>query len=232
MLLSIMDRIDPRQLLDRLIAERGMTYAQLSRLLGKNPAYIQQYIKRSIPRVLGEEVRRNIARIFAVSERMLGAPEASYEPSQEKTSGAAMARDIFPVPIFNVQASAGPGALVEAEEPQGYLALPESVLRRASHSGDLSALSVITVRGDSMLPTLADGDLIVVDRADAADRLRDGVYVLRSGDLLNVKRISRSPVGNGFSVTSDNQNYPPFLNCDPAELAIIGRVVMECRFRD
>lgn len=39
----------PRQALDDLIRERDETYAAVSRLLGRNSAYIQQYIKRGTP---------------------------------------------------------------------------------------------------------------------------------------------------------------------------------------
>jgi phage repressor protein C with HTH and peptisase S24 domain len=64
-------------------------------------------------------------------------------------------------------------------------------------------LSILRVSGDSMLPTLADGDEILVDRADAAEGLRDGIYVLREGDTLMVKRIVSDPSG-GFAIRSDN----------------------------
>lgn len=43
---------DPRALLERLIGERGEDYAGLSRLIGRNPAYVQQYIKRGTPKRL------------------------------------------------------------------------------------------------------------------------------------------------------------------------------------
>ena len=45
---------DPRALLERLIRERREDYAGLSRLIGRNPAYVQQYIKRGTPRRLSE----------------------------------------------------------------------------------------------------------------------------------------------------------------------------------
>ncbi|HEX8448805.1 MAG TPA: peptidase S24, partial [Allosphingosinicella sp.] len=45
-----MDRNDPRETLERLLKERGEDFAGLSRLIGKNPAYIQQFIKRGTPR--------------------------------------------------------------------------------------------------------------------------------------------------------------------------------------
>ena len=58
--------------LDRLIAERGENYADLSRLIGRNPAYIQQFIKRGTPRKLDEADRHVLARYFGVAEQMLG----------------------------------------------------------------------------------------------------------------------------------------------------------------
>ena len=53
---------DPRANLDRLIRERGEDYVGLSRLLGRNAAYVQQYIKRGTPRRLAEDDRRLLAR--------------------------------------------------------------------------------------------------------------------------------------------------------------------------
>ena len=48
---------------------------------------------------------------------------------------------------------------------------------------------MIRVAGDSMAPTLGDGDDILVDRGDGAERLRDGIYVLRLDGALVVKRL-------------------------------------------
>ena len=65
----------------------------------------------------------------------------------------------------------------------------------------------------------------MVDRSDAADRLRDGIYVLRVDDALIVKRIALHPAGRRFSIRSDNQAYPDWADCDPAAIEVIGRVV-------
>src|SRR3546814_12095801 len=56
---------------------------------------------------------------------------------------------------------------------------------------DPRALSIIRVAGDSMAPTLSDGDDILVDGGDAAGRLRDGISVLRMDDAFMVKGIAR-----------------------------------------
>ena len=39
---------DPRQVIERLCAERGEDFASLSRMLGKNSAYIQQFVRRGV----------------------------------------------------------------------------------------------------------------------------------------------------------------------------------------
>ena len=53
---------DPRSVLERLCAERGEDFAGLSRMLGRNPAYIQQFVRRGVPKRLKEEERRKLAR--------------------------------------------------------------------------------------------------------------------------------------------------------------------------
>src|SRR5438309_9858700 len=96
---------DPRLILERLCAERGEDFAGLSRMLGRNPAYIQQYVRRGVPRRLGEDERRKLARYFAVPEAVLGGP------ADEEASGAGL----LSVKRHPVTVSAGPGALVAEE---------------------------------------------------------------------------------------------------------------------
>src|SRR3954470_6492932 len=91
---------DPRQVIQRLCAERGDDFAGLSRMLGRNPAYIQQFVRRGTPRRLGEDERRKLARYFAISESLLGGPAAdAVAPSEGLVS----------VNRHPVAVSAGPG---------------------------------------------------------------------------------------------------------------------------
>ena len=76
-----------------------------------------------------------------------------------------------------------------------------------------------------MLPTLADGDEILVDQADGAARLRDGIYVLRRDEALMVKRLAPSPAGGAVTVKSDNRGYPTWPDCPLRSIQIVGRVV-------
>jgi phage repressor protein C with HTH and peptisase S24 domain len=205
---------DPRALLERLIDERGEDYAGLSRLIGRNPAYVQQYIKRGTPKRLAEDDRRALARYFRIDEALLGAPEREEPPADR----------LVAVRRLDVGASAGPGAEPGEERALGQIAFDPAWLRRM-RIASREQLSLIRVQGDSMAPTLSDGDEIMVDRGDAGERLRDGIYVLRIEDVLVVKRVAVNPAGRRLSIRSDNEAYPDWPNCDPAAVDVVGRVV-------
>ena len=75
MVRSAMDGEGQRAALEALIRDRGASYAALSRLLGRNAAYLQQFVSRGSPRMLGERERAVLARYFGVAESVLGGPE-------------------------------------------------------------------------------------------------------------------------------------------------------------
>lgn len=217
--------VDPRSALEALVRERGEDYASLSRLIGRNPAYIQQFIKRGSPQKLDEEDRRMLAAYFGVSEQLLGGPaENAVRALPAEAAGARRAADLVLVPQLDIGASAGPGALAGDERPHARLAFQAGWLRELT-GGSFANLSIIRVAGDSMAPTLADGDDILVDRGDAGERLRDGIYVLRVDGALIVKRLALHPAGRGFTIRSDNNAYPDWTDCDPAAIELIGRVI-------
>lgn len=70
-----MDTDDVRRTLEALIEARGLSFAGVSQLLGKNPSYVQQFIRRGSPKRLDERDRRLLAQFFGVSEQQLGAPD-------------------------------------------------------------------------------------------------------------------------------------------------------------
>ena len=210
---------DPRRMLDRLLTEKGVDYAQLSARIGRNPAYIQQYIKRGSPRRLGEQDRARIAAYLGVSEALLGGPALRVAAPTPRARG----RDLVLVPKLAIGASAGLGASVDGEAVEGEVAFDPRWLRDLG--ADPRALSIIRVEGDSMAPTLGDGDDILVDGGDAAARLRDGIYVLRMDDVLMVKRIARAPGPGRVSVISDNPHYRSWDDLPLSAIRLVGRVI-------
>lgn len=207
--------MDAREVLEKLCAERGVNFASLSRLVERNDAYIQQYLRKGTPRQLKERERRTLARFFSIPETMLGGmPEDS----------AAELGELVPVLRAEVRASAGPGAFADVEGTRPYFAFDPKWLKALTGS-PAAKLSLIRVEGDSMAPTLSAGDDILVDLADGSDRLRDGIYVLRVDDALLVKRLAIHPVGRRVTVQSDNPAYGDLPDCGLDEITCIGRVI-------
>ena len=209
---------DPREVLERLCAERGEDFAGLSRMLGRNPAYIQQFVRRGVPRRLREEERRKLARYFGIAEALLGGPAEEIAP----------AAGLVSVKRHPVTVSAGPGAIVTEELGKPYFAFDERWLKALTPSSPAN-LSIVRVEGDSMAPTLNAGDDILVDLGDTGDRLRDGIYVLRIDEALVVKRVALNPVGRRMTVQSDNPAYPDWPDCNPDDIRPIGRVIWSGR---
>ena len=100
--------MDPRERLAELAGGRGVSLAALSRMIGRNSSYLQQYITKGSPRKLEEEDRRRLAEFFAVAEAELGAPEEK----SLKDRG-----EWVEVPRLSLEASAGPGATAAEEIP-------------------------------------------------------------------------------------------------------------------
>lgn len=206
---------DPRTILENLCAERGENFASLSRLVGRNDAYVQQFIRKGTPRHLPERERGILARYFKVSEALLGGPRQQAEV----TYG-----DLVPIRRSEVRASAGPGAQAVDGLAKPYVAFDPRWLK-ALTPARADQLSMIRVEGDSMAPTLNAGDDILVDLSDSGERLRDGIYVLSVDDMLLVKRLAIHPVGRRVTVQSDNPAYGDLPDCSLDEIRCIGRVI-------
>jgi len=206
----------PRARLLDLAQERGVSLAALSELLGRNPSYLQQFIRKGSPRKLEEQDRATLARFLGVGEEALREPqENSYvEPPRRRDEA-----DWGDVPRLDLGAAAGAGRVPGAETAFDTFRfsrrwLEEQGLARAQ-------LSAIRVEGDSMEPLLNDGDEILVDRAPRA--FRDGIHVVRLGDTLMVKRVASAGPGR-IALLSQNFAYPP-VEVTAEEVEIIGRVV-------
>lgn len=87
-----------RKKIARLITERGLNYAQVSLSIGKNIAYIQQFIKNGSPRRLGEIERQKLAKILNVDEQ-----ELTDLPLHISASATSVNPDILCLIIENIE---------------------------------------------------------------------------------------------------------------------------------
>ena len=202
--------MDPRERLTELAGQARTSLSALSRMIGRNSSYLQQYISKGSPKKLEEEDRRRLAEFFGVAEAELGAPEEK----SLKDRG-----DWVEVPRISLEASAGPGATAAEEIPFDAFRFSRRWLRE--NGLEPARLSAIRVMGDSMDPLLRDGDEILVDRTPRA--FREGVHVIRLGEALHVKLLQAVPPG-GLRLISKNQAYEP-VEVAMSDVDVVGRVV-------
>ena len=190
---------------------------KLSIEVGRNHAYLQQYTMRGSPRNLPEDVRSKLS-------TLLGGTADSYKDDGLTAAPRIMdGEPLLSVPIYDIRASAGAGALVEDGEPTGYQPYREQELNRLTRA-DTVNLAVIQVAGDSMWDTLHDGDKVLVDRT--VNRVvRDGIYILAFEGELLVKRCQRDLETKEVIVKSDNPAYETMRISSKSTLDVIGRVV-------
>lgn len=210
-----MESADVRLRLLELADGRRVSLAALSRMIGKNASYLQQFVRKGSPRKLEEEDRGMLARFFGVDEFELGKVKDNSFESLRSPSASGW----FDVPRLTIGVSAGAGKLPIREEVFDTLRFSARWLRGMGLQADM--LSAIAVTGDSMEPTLRDGDEILVDRTPHP--LRDGIHVVRLEENLLVKRIDTGRPGL-VVLLSDNPAYRP-IECRPEDVQVIGRVV-------
>jgi phage repressor protein C with HTH and peptisase S24 domain/DNA-binding XRE family transcriptional regulator len=186
---------------------RGMSQQQLANKLNTTAVSVGRYERED--QRLSLPLLRRFAKIFDVTIGEI-AGETRLTP------------DYLSVPVFDLRAAAGAGALAQDNEPAGHLMFREQWLRRMS--SDIHRLFVLEISGDSMWETLHDGDHALVDPAQTNAR-REGLYVIRIDDMLQVKRISMHPVTKLLTVKSDNPAYRTYDNIQPDDIAIMGRLV-------
>ena len=128
------------------------------------------------------------------------------------------------LPRYEVAASAGAGALVQGEQIVDYVSFKTAWLKIGLGISPQGAV-LISVKGDSMEPTLSNGDLVLIDTSTR--KIEDNaIYVINYDDALLVKRIQRK-YDRSVMIMSDNKSYG-----DEAvqgnlvdQLQVIGRVV-------
>lgn len=135
------------------------------------------------------------------------------------------------VPLYDVRAAAGHGALAEDREASEHWAFRREWL--SQHVGiPADRLKLITVAGDSMEPDLHDGDVVMIDVGDV-EVLREGVYVFALGGHVYVKRLRLQ--GDSLMMISRNGDlFPPREVSElqaHSEFRLIGRVVGQPTFR-
>ena len=127
------------------------------------------------------------------------------------------------VPLLEMTAGAGSGIIINEERIKSLVQFNKYWLSNVLYVSPKNVAAII-VDGDSMSPTINNGDLILVDQSK--NQPKDGVYVISLNDSLLVKRIQCLP-GYKLEIKSDNPVYETFIVelINEPSFKIIGKVV-------
>ena len=119
--------------------------------------------------------------------------------------------------------SSGSGNLVDVEGYEDIYSFRSEWLKIKGTT--ISGMRLAEVCGDSMLPTLDDGDFVLFDTS-RCDPMDGKIMVVGIDNYLYVKRIRISPEGT-FLVSDNKAVYAPW-RIDPENTRFLGLVVWHC----
>lgn len=186
-----------------------------------------QLSRRVVDKYKAEDSEPSMSRLVALAE---AAGVSVHWLATGQGDPEAGPGELAPLPVMNVRASAGTGALVfEEEQRVGQIAFDPAWLYHGYglHAADLFVLPSF---GDSMEPTIPAGCYILCSRSLQHLKVSDGIYVFRLDDMILVKRLQPLP-GQILRVSSDNDAYEPFqvdMKTQP-DLTILGRIMIILR---
>ena len=203
------------------IRQLGMSVADVAREAGVNRSFVYD-ILRGRSQVPNLDKLTRIAQVVKVELEWLLSGKGRVEGDDPITED--YHNDFVAIQYAAARPSMGGGAIVEDEERTGR----DFHFRRAWIRDRLKAapsmMRVMDVQGDSMTPTLKDGDVVLVDMNQRSP-VPPGVFVLHDGMGLVAKRLEYVPMSEPprVRIISDNQQYSPY-ECTAEEVNIVGRV--------
>jgi SOS-response transcriptional repressor LexA len=137
----------------------------------------------------------------------------SLQSETQKFSRISYFKDIY--------ASAGGGAL-NYDETDESISLDSEMVAHLGGESAIKNLQALNVLGDSMEPTLNDGDIVFVDR-NSTNPNKAGVYIVATPVGLFIKRLQLQ--SNGFvALVSDNKIYSDEI-VSAEDVEVLGKVV-------
>lgn len=221
--------------LNAAMSSAGLSQAQLAEMVGISQPAIQ---KMSSGKTTGTRKMVELANALKVRPEWLSSgvgvmrsPDAEEPSNVRETSLKAVAweniqkddDEFVAIPLLNVSLSAGCGSCDLEESSEFSLVFRRYYLKKMGVTEN--AAKLVRVIGQSMEPTLHDGDVVGVNTQDTT--IRDGkTYAICQSDLLRVKTLIATPTS--VIIRSINRDEYPDEVLDREEFAknvrVIGRV--------
>lgn len=223
---SYYDRVNSehvRVLIRKQLGAINKTMAEVSRAIGKNHAYLQQFMERGVPRALDEDTREKLAKELGVLPEELRnkpAPGVKREPGLDlpkpfisPLAGPSSSRTL---PILGKARGGLEGILLIPEE-----ARPVDWTYRPPQLEGVEEAYAFQVVGDSQSPAYNDGDIAWVN-PHAPMKPGNTVIIQRRDDSVLVKTLVRRTQD---SVLVRQHNPPAEFEVPKADIRSMHRVL-------
>ena len=97
-----------------------------------------------------------------------------------------------------------------------------------TYKGKPENMSLIKVDGDSMIPTLLNGDLVLVDHGKNYIASQGGIYAISVNHEIMIKRVQPVFPNGKYRVISDNKQYESY-EIESDKVKINGKVIWYAR---
>ena len=217
--MSLGERISER------LAACNLSQAELARRVGIAQPSVNHLIKKGAQ---GSKHLHAIARELKTTPAYLtGETDDPDEGFVALPSTEAVAADLGLVPVRELDLTFGMGATyMDAPVTEQSRHFSRDWLRQYTRADPENLLFAQGV-GDSMMPTLLDSDLMLIDCSQRSLNISDKIWAIAYADCGMVKRLRPVP-GGGVAILSDNANVPDATAYDD-EMHILGRVVAVIR---
>lgn len=217
--MTIGERIDER------LKALGLSQSELARRVGVSQATIAGLITG---RSSGSKHLHAIARELRTTPQYLtGETDDPTEGALPLPTPEMMAEQLGLVEIKEIDLSYGMGAsYLDSPVTTKTRYFPVNWLRFYTCSNP-DKLFFARAIGDSMVPTLYDGDMVLIDTSELEPRFGDQIWAIAFGVTGMIKRLRPMPDGS-VKILSDNDRVPPEIAVD-GEMHIVGRVVAVIR---
>jgi phage repressor protein C with HTH and peptisase S24 domain len=203
--------------------ELGLSQAELARRVGVAQPTIAKLVSGQSQ---GSRHIAKIAKELSLPIEYLVGMTDEVEPSNDE-SGAlkrhlAEQLDAVLLPEVEVSYSMGGGSVVDDWPVVQMVPFSRAWLSGLTRS-PASELMVARGDGDSMMPTILDQDLVIIDRGQTTPKQQDRIWAMSYGGLGMIKRLRQRPDGS-LEINSDNKEVTP-IDASDGEVHIVGRVV-------
>ena len=198
-----------------LLEQRNMSQAELAREVGISTQAIWKLVNG---RSRSSSHLHKIARVLGTTAEYLSGE--TDDPIANAQTALVARSGMVPVEIVDLAYGMG-GTFLDEDAESRMEEFPLSFLRQFTKS-DPGQLLIAEGMGDSMAPTIAPSDLVLIDRGQNTLNINDRIWACAVGEIGMIKRLRVR--GETVTILSDNENVSDDHAAD-GELHIVGRVV-------